>query len=241
MKRAQVLLYSTFLCGGIGIFVASFLVSGERQGDNYPKYIPRASLLALSAVLFVAFIAMKLTVRHRRQKAMTTEILADIAKYDAEWQQLLRVQGGDLAAVETLLSDRRAADRVTRRGTRLPRPSSVSLQSRETRDQLIIMITQAWEVNDKFQQLSFEWQAHCKVAGTGGEEGEKGLLPKRRARAIEKVWRTYDGDASRLRDLVRCSLVPPNFLVWSHACCYIIQNHPTNTHQSHAVSYHVLS
>ena len=42
-------------------------------------------------------------------------------------------------------------------------------------------------------------------------EHEQGLLPKRRIRAIEKVWRAYAGDATRLRDLVRCSLVFDTF------------------------------
>ena len=36
---------------------------------------------------------------------------------------------------------------------------------------------------------------------------EESLQPKRRARAIEKVWRSYGGEPVRLRDLVRASLV----------------------------------
>jgi hypothetical protein len=84
------------------------------------------------------------------------------------------------------------------------------------------MLAQAWGMNDKFQSLACAWKAKLRekghlAAAEKPDEQEQGLLPKRRKRVIEKVWRGYKGDATRLRDLVRCSLVFDSAEQWDAA------------------------
>ena len=141
---------------------------------------------------------------------MTRELRQDIENYETAWaavcgstDHVTHVQsiGAKLA---TVVEDKVAA-----------RPS-FELKQRSTAEQLVIMLAQAWGLNDKFQDVAEVWKAELlrqgqlAVSHAGGEQ-EQGLLPKRRKRAIEKVWRGYAGDATRLRDLVRCSLVFDTF------------------------------
>ena len=90
--------------------------------------------------------------------------------------------------------------------------ATFELGRRRTAEQLVILLAQAWGLNDKFQAFADVWKAKLRrekyLTGLAEQDDlEQGLLPKRRKRAIEKVWRGYQGDATRLRDLVRCSLV----------------------------------
>jgi hypothetical protein len=170
-----------------------------------------AALLGLLALTFLgAGCGLIIYLRHRQRAAMTRELRQDIANYETAWaaicgsvDQVTHVQsiGAKLAVV---VEDKVAA-----------RPS-FELEQRSTAEQLVIMLAQAWGLNDKFQDVAEVWKAELLRQGqlaashTGGEQ-EQGLLPKRRKRAIEKVWRGYQGDATRLRDLVRCSLVFDTF------------------------------
>ena len=87
-----------------------------------------------------------------------------------------------------------------------------------TAEQVKILLTQAWAVNGTFQRAVATWKrgrgaGESKAGGDRDEDedleaaaGNGGMLPKRRQRAIEKVWRSYGGNAMRLGDLVRASL-----------------------------------
>lgn len=56
----------------------------------------------------------------------------------------------------------------------------------------------AGELNDHFQEKLKYWAGEA-----GGSLPSSDLPVKRRRRAIEKLWRTYGGDAARLIDLCR--------------------------------------
>ena len=68
--------------------------------------------------------------------------------------------------------------------------------SSSTAEQLVVMLAQAWGLNEKFQGFADGWKASLRgkghlAAAEKTDEKEQGLLPKRRMRAIEKVWRGY--------------------------------------------------
>jgi len=145
----------------------------------------------------------------RQADAMTEALQQDIEAYDRAWKKIIAVpqQKEALHQIMELVALHEDEQKARKRNHM---PAALGMQGRDTRDQLMIMVTQAWGLNDKFQRFARDWKASVTFGGDlrGGDESEeKGLLPKRRTRAIEKVWRAYGGDATRLRDLVRCSIV----------------------------------
>ena len=202
LKRAQTLLYLFYLVLGFVIFGGCIMVSGPLVS------LPRVLLLLFAGGIWTVGAITWLILWDRKRRAMTKELVADMERYEGVWA-VLRADPRQREALEELEARVAAYGALRQRQEWRPsaEPSALHTEARKTREQLLIMLTQAWGINDKFQRIAASWKAQCAVAGTGGEEHEKGLLPKRRARAIEKVWRAYGGDATRLRDLVRCSLV----------------------------------
>jgi len=220
MKRAQQHMYRVLGVIVLNCSAAFFVGKEDPNSHGWIRHLPKIILGLIIASMLLIGALMRYILRNHRKNAMTKELKEDMNNYVDAWKHLFRGGSGnthrnELKSIEALAQD--AANSRPRTRTlsfrtsftdekdRSPR-DGVNLKGRETRDQLLIMMTQAWAVNDKFQKLSKEWRAQVVSPGTGGEERES-ILPKRRARAIEKVWRAYDGDATRLRDLVRCSLV----------------------------------
>jgi hypothetical protein len=174
-----------------------------------PDTTAKISLGSVCAVFFIAAGTLVAYLRHRQNAAMTNDLKQDIAKYEQVWGDIEKdpIQLGYVRSIEAKL----AAAQDTAKGKSVARPT-FELEQRSTAEQLVILLAQAWGLNDTFQNLANAWKAklrgngHLAAAGAPDEQ-EQGLLPKRRKRAIEKVWRGYKGDATRLRDLVRCSLV----------------------------------
>jgi hypothetical protein len=164
---------------------------------------------AVGGLCLLGFASVTAYLRFRQDAAMTPELKEDIAQYNAAWGAIINnpVQAGYVNSIETKLEQAQ----VDAEAKSVARPT-FELEQRSTAEQLVIMLAQAWGLNDTFQSLVDAWkdklldEGHLPQPGAAGER-EKGLLPKRRKRAIEKVWRGYAGDATRLRDLVRCSLV----------------------------------
>jgi hypothetical protein len=169
----------------------------------------RAVLASASAVCLITAGLVKAYLHHRQNAAMTADLQKDIVAYEQVWDAVEKdpVQAGYVRSLEAKLAQAQAGAKATSAA----RPT-FELEQRSTAEQLVVMLAQAWGLNDKFQSLACTWKAQLRGGGhlTAAEEPdeqEQGLLPKRRKRAIEKVWRGYKGDATRLRDLVRCSLV----------------------------------
>jgi hypothetical protein len=139
--------------------------------------------------------------RHVKKSAMTTALKADIAKYAEAWSRVQVNTAWDSIEGKLKLVQEHVGVRT-----------KFELDERSTGEQLVIMLAQAWGLTGTFEQISDAWQEELHKTGHlsathAPAEHEKGLLPKRRKRAIEKVWRSYNGVATRLCDLVRCSLV----------------------------------
>jgi hypothetical protein len=200
MKEAQVWVGRVCIAVGTTCAVLSAL-----NTDTFG----RAFLACAGAVLLVAAAALVAYLRHRQNAAMTAELKKDIAAYEQVWGAVEKdpVQAGRVRSLEAKL-EQTQADAKAKSAAR----PTFELEQRSTAEQLVVMLAQAWGLNDKFQSLACAWKAKLREKGhlaavEKPDEQEQGLLPKRRKRAIEKVWRGYKGDATRLRDLVRCSLV----------------------------------
>jgi hypothetical protein len=169
----------------------------------------RAVLASVGTVLLLTAGVLTAYLRHSQNAAMTAKLKEDIAKYESAWAEIEKdpVQKGYMRSIESKLGQ--AAEKAKIESTARP---TFELKQRSTAEQLVILLAQAWGLNDMFQNLADKWKAELRKKGhlsaaENQDEQEQGLLPKRRKRAIEKVWRGYKGDATRLRDLVRCSLV----------------------------------
>ena len=197
LKRAQGYSIVFFSIMGGGFFCGALATVEEMW--------PRIILSVLGVFLLAIAGTFRVYLRHRQGSAMTPELEADIARYEATWDELGEdpEQRKALTDIDAMLIVRQ--DELRRVRQRFER-QALSIVQRDTRDQLMIMIAQAWGLNERFQSYASDWKTQCTVFAEG-DQPEKGMLPKRRKRAIEKVWRTYAGDATRLRDLVRCSIV----------------------------------
>ena len=95
-------------------------------------------------------VQVKLWLQQRR--ALTTEIRADMDKYAAAWARVLADprEKTELGSVAAVVAEFESTPREP------PRRSELNLRSRSTRDQLLIMLTQAWGLNHIFQELAAE-------------------------------------------------------------------------------------
>ena len=211
MQKGQV-----FLVRGAIVIGITYTMIGIIAAGGWPTVLCIACGIAMMAI----GAGLQMALRKSQMGAMTPALEADVAAYNVAWQEVIgshprpnargelqarNVQA--LFAIEVLVNNSKACQKARRESHEY---AALGLKGRDTRDQLMIMITQAWGLNDKFQRFAKDWKASVAFGGDmhGGDEAEeKGLLPKRRQRAIEKVWRAYGGDATRLRDLVRCSIV----------------------------------
>jgi hypothetical protein len=209
MKRSQDFAVACFAVIGATCLVLAALGEGA---------INEILLGVVSACMLFVCLVLVLYLRHQQSKAMTAELQADIAAYEAAWANVEGdpVQLGYVASIEAKLKGVQG-EACARQAVR----PTFQLEQRATAQQLVIMLAQAWGLNGKFQGFADAWKAKLHEqgqlgggpggggggAGGASDEQDQGLLPKRRKRAIEKVWRGYRGDATKLRDLVRCSLV----------------------------------
>jgi len=85
--------------------------------------------------------------------AMTPKLEQDIAAYRAAWAELNRdpEQRRALGEIEALLRARKPVLDALKLNQRR---RALNVEKRDTRDQLMIMITQAWGLNDRFQAMA---------------------------------------------------------------------------------------
>eukprot|EP00929_Paragymnodinium_shiwhaense_P052519 TRINITY_DN26309_c0_g1_i1.p1 TRINITY_DN26309_c0_g1~~TRINITY_DN26309_c0_g1_i1.p1 ORF type:complete len:674 (+),score=50.89 TRINITY_DN26309_c0_g1_i1:74-2023(+) len=140
-------------------------------------------------------------------------VKGDAVLYDEEWSTVLEEQGPAIdrlcmAANNVAREIKRATQEGPRRHLRLEENVRRSLlhscqESRHGLQQelssLPLLYVQAFEIDSHFQCKCADW-----AAGAGLHIASSVKQPER---AIQKVWRTYGGQAQFLVDLVRCSIV----------------------------------
>ena len=205
--------------GGLNFFTATALAGDETVPDTkflgipsslWPRFFCIGVALFCSSGAFILFAYRKF----RLHKSMTKAMRGDVAAYEAAWCVVTAdvAQAADLSAVEEMLAVLPPSQPIVREKT--------DMHAGKPAEQLAIMLMQAWAVNGTFQRAVATWKrgrgrggGESKAGGDRDEDedleavaGNGGMLPKRRQRAIEKVWRSYGGNAMRLGDLVRASL-----------------------------------
>ena len=161
LKRAQNLLYLLYLVLGAVFAGAGVMVPGPLVS------LPRAVLVLCALGAWVVGTATWAILWHRKQQAMTKDLQSDMDSYDAVWvllnsdpQQRAALEGLERlvaahSAQEQFLwgeHGKQAAATTAKPGRKL------HLKARKTRDQLLVMLTQAWGVNDKFQRIAASWK-----------------------------------------------------------------------------------
>ena len=200
LKWAHTVVLVLGAAGGLVFFPAAALADGD---SVWPKLFLTAMGLYGSCGSLLLFGLQ----RYRRRNALTSAMRGDVAAYAVAWAAVTAnpTQKQHLRDIEEMLAQRQPSQHMVRENNMVRK----KLRKRATTaEQVAILLTQAWTVNDKFQGTVASWKRASSSGGDLEAAAAQGkvLLPKRRQRAIEKVWRSYGGNATRLGDLVRASL-----------------------------------
>eukprot|EP00929_Paragymnodinium_shiwhaense_P074167 TRINITY_DN37933_c0_g1_i1.p1 TRINITY_DN37933_c0_g1~~TRINITY_DN37933_c0_g1_i1.p1 ORF type:complete len:641 (-),score=105.01 TRINITY_DN37933_c0_g1_i1:160-2082(-) len=168
-------------------------------------------LADLMVILGPMYVASYILQQRRSQLQRARDLVKDdIDKYDKVWRRIeveSKLALGHLAQVVQMEQEVRMA------GFAAPTNETVRIQStlldgsddpsaveaRQLLNELSLLYVQAYALNDHFQTKCASW-----AAGVGRHVRAP---PKRTTRAIEKMFRSYRGDPSKLLDLVRSSIV----------------------------------
>eukprot|EP00929_Paragymnodinium_shiwhaense_P021832 TRINITY_DN14128_c0_g1_i1.p1 TRINITY_DN14128_c0_g1~~TRINITY_DN14128_c0_g1_i1.p1 ORF type:complete len:627 (-),score=117.80 TRINITY_DN14128_c0_g1_i1:149-2029(-) len=126
----------------------------------------------------------------------------DISTYGDIWKGLSKVNGEALKSLaDAVTVKQEAAKAALLEGESVMHrlESTLALQPRQLLTDLPLLYAQAYEINDHFQEKCSEW-----ADGLGRHID---VPPKSTTRAIQKMFRSYRGDAGKLLDLVRSSIV----------------------------------
>ena len=205
-----------FKACGLTIYASSYLACACCSYAAWSVLVeaPGVATIYGFQTIFWAYIADLFRRLRRETKRRAAAVVArDLAAYDAIWATLSR--DGDfvaqLADVEAALGGEREdplaapaapGSALARALGKLRRARALAgtAKPRQYVDDLAVLFAQAAALNGHFQDL-----VAARVAVAGGRGAAAAV--KSRARAIEKLYRSYNGDASRLVDLVRASVV----------------------------------
>lgn len=190
----------------------------------------------LAAPLAVVFGAKFVTDLHTKIRIMKTAngyIQADYDRYKAKWAQFTRVEsnalgiraigeevakclGGNIQGDEQEEQSLPAASKSGGRRslTEAVRKALLELslragtrKPRQRYSNLGVLFRHAFMLNGYFQSVCAQWAAAPIAASASGLSGDHhACTVKRRDRAIQKLYRSYDGDATCLIDLVRTGI-----------------------------------
>ena len=200
MKWAHTVIILMGLTGGLVFFPAAAIAGDDSIWFN-KLFLVGSGLYGTfgSAMVF-------LYQRYRQCTALTSAMRGDVAAYAVAWAAVTAnpTQKQDLREIEEMLARQPPSQRMVSGNNHVRK----KLRKHPTAQQVKILLTQAWAVNGKFQGTVASWKRASSSGGGLAAAAARGkvLLPKRRQRAIEKVWRSYGGNATRLGDLVRASL-----------------------------------
>jgi hypothetical protein len=211
LKAAQYFIPIVFFGMGSCFFSSSFMTADRTSSI---VLVVLGLTLMITSTFFPLYLRLKQHIASKDAK-----LLSDIAAYKRMWEDVKTAEQESIEFMEDLLdNDARFSQSGKKKdlgifynhGVTVTR-TAFHLQTRATAEQLVVLLAQAWGLNRVFQDMADEWRLRTRSQSRQQleqqEKAETTLLPKRRKRTIEKVWRGYRGDATRLRDLVRCSIV----------------------------------
>lgn len=169
--------------------------------------------IVLMSLVFFAGAGYLTRERERSKKKAHAKIKDDLRKYDEAWNSFVHDADNKtinnalrthLSALQSVLSECEATEKkdLTRASKRfIIDQSEDSAKPLQVFGDLVSLFSQAHQLNKHYQQCVKDWS-----------QGIPGAYPKeapvkRRARAIEKLYRSYSGDSRKLIDLVRSSIV----------------------------------
>lgn len=198
------------------VYVAG-AVSMILQGveDLYLGNVPSSTFFFLGSVAFLAVYAYTTSRKTRTARRANRIIEGDCAAYDHVWSKEIaaspanRALLAELHAVVTAIDITWKTDDVeggalavmqTRDRLRQASSAANTDKPRQCLSDLAVLFGQAKTLNHHFQANVNAWAQN--VPGAHPKE----VQIKRRSRAIQKSFRSYAGDASRLVDLVRSAI-----------------------------------
>ena len=127
----------------------------------------------------VAFLGLRRWALHQAWR----DLLPDKSRYEERWRPIRESQGRDLEELALIVKDHNARHKV-----------------RQPSQNLLYLFDLASSSNAWYQQIVSSWAATLHVQ-------HKAAPVKTQRRALQKVERSYKGDASRVLDFVRASVV----------------------------------
>lgn len=206
-KTAQNVLIGIFLCGCILDVGCGILLWFPPYGVPWLS----AAVFGVAALLLAPTIIVPV-VRMKQMSAADKLVVEDARQYDEAWQ--LTVQPENASALQALEARvkrwKHEGATVSRLGRKVHNEllsaskAALTDKPRQTIRDLGVLFGQAAALNPHFQSIVRQWSA-----GLGVHQPTTPV--KRRARAIEKLFRMYRGDSGCLIDLVRASVTFNSF------------------------------
>lgn len=185
----------------LGYGIGQYLVTNELGASL-------SFLIVVVCALLFGYMSWK---RNQVKKNADPKIAKDKDKYDNVWTEIvgeyeekshtISILGELQSILGDFTSERKKMNLTARQSKKILLGGEEILKSKPCQaiKDLVVLFAQADELNPHFQQCSEKW---CSSPGST----HKFSAVKRKARAIEKLYRSYNGDASRLTDLVRSSI-----------------------------------
>lgn len=183
---------------------AAFSVVGS-AGDAVRMFCLSAGSFCVAAIFW--------RIRYTRTQAADKMVAKELAKYMIKWQeQEGKEMLGDLDSILGEAHKRYLYKNLVENPPTKILTSTSKTVLRDTSDEygttkprqitadLVTLFAQANAINEHFQECVESWSKGIKDAIP------KRVKVKKHARAIEKLYRSYSGDASRLVDLVRSTI-----------------------------------
>jgi len=179
----QEMIWRVFLCGGCGILLSSVLTA------VFFGSVPSFKLL-VSALCFL-FCGFHVAKRHLALRGALRDIRPDMRLYDVHWHTVRDRQTADLMELGRIVKDHTMMQHLLLAHIRKVKQPSSDLQH---------LLDMSKCLNNWYQDVVAGWAEFLQL-------NHKAAPRKKKARAYEKVERSYNGDVSRVLDFVRSSIV----------------------------------
>ena len=193
------LLANTFIT--LHIFLNPYYTFEDMEG------LATAQVATAMFCIVVMLVQLYIEAREARKRADAL-VEEDMAKYNACWKEVS--SGAEASAtllrIRNLCAGAKHASVRANAYTIEPKQRLSKLDPSQKKGYAILhkLLSLAGALNEVVQNLGRRWS---EEAGATSKDGFKQAPVKTAKRAIEKVWRSYNGDPASLTDIVRTSIV----------------------------------
>lgn len=214
MKLTDVNYYFAFtwLVFSVGSFYELFIQLGRERWVEVPWWTAIA-LFTMGCFVYA------LSLRRRKLILAEKHVAEDKQAYDATWGKLMENENNSNCVDEIRkLTDRMKQKpdvKLAREVYKYMQRYMVKSKPRQAVSSLTVLFAQAAALNEHYQDVVADW---AQEVGVHSHQ----CTVKRRSRAIEKLYRSYEREPNRLTDLVRSGITFPDLASLSKCLANIL-------------------